>query len=77
MVLRIVKGEESAECINNTFLVLIPRVQSPTLLTQFRAFPGFIYEEQSACVLRRFIKRSKAKVNSLCAPKLDMMKSMT
>ena len=35
-VLRIVKAEESAECINDTFLVLIPKVISPSLLSQFR-----------------------------------------
>ena len=35
-VLKIVRGEESPECINDTFLVLIPKVLNPTLLTQFR-----------------------------------------
>ena len=30
------EGVESAECINNTFLVLIPKVKNPTSLTQFR-----------------------------------------
>src|SRR3954469_6430890 len=34
-VLLIVNGEESAESINNTYLVLIPKVKSPTLLSQF------------------------------------------
>ena len=32
-VLRIVRGEESPECINDTFLVLIPKVMNPTLLS--------------------------------------------
>src|SRR3954471_3860358 len=36
IVLRIVKGEESAASLNETILVLIPKVQSPTLLSQFR-----------------------------------------
>uniref|UniRef100_A0A453NE85 Reverse transcriptase domain-containing protein n=1 Tax=Aegilops tauschii subsp. strangulata TaxID=200361 RepID=A0A453NE85_AEGTS len=35
-VLRIVEGTESAECINDTILVLIPKVKNPTLLSQFR-----------------------------------------
>lgn len=35
MVLRIIDGTESAECINETILVLIPKVKNPTLLTQF------------------------------------------
>src|SRR4051812_32839535 len=34
-VLRIVRGEESAECVNEIVLVLIPKVINPTLLTQF------------------------------------------
>lgn len=35
-VLRIIDGTESAECINETTLVLIPKVKNPTLLSQFR-----------------------------------------
>lgn len=35
MVLKIVEGSESAACINDTILVLIPKVKKPTLLTQF------------------------------------------
>ena len=33
-VLRIVRGEKSAECINNTVLVLIPKVMNLTQLSQ-------------------------------------------
>ena len=36
VVLTIVEGSESAECINNTIMVLIPKVKNPTLLSQFR-----------------------------------------
>ena len=36
MVIKIVEGTESAESINETVLVLIPKVKKPTLLTQFR-----------------------------------------
>ncbi|XP_073362809.1 uncharacterized protein [Aegilops tauschii subsp. strangulata] len=35
-VLAIVRGEESPACLNDTLLVLIPKVSNPTLLTQFR-----------------------------------------
>ena len=35
-ILGILRGEESAECINDTLLVLIPKVSNPTLLSQFR-----------------------------------------
>ena len=30
--LRIIRGEESPKCINDTFLVLIPKVSNPTCL---------------------------------------------
>lgn len=36
VVLKIVRGEESAERVNDTLLVLIPKVLNPTLLTHFR-----------------------------------------
>ena len=36
MVLRIIDGTESAESINETILVLIPKVKNPTVLSQFR-----------------------------------------
>uniref|UniRef100_A0A453A7I6 Reverse transcriptase domain-containing protein n=1 Tax=Aegilops tauschii subsp. strangulata TaxID=200361 RepID=A0A453A7I6_AEGTS len=35
-VLEIVEGKESAKSINETVLVLIPKVKNPTLLSQFR-----------------------------------------
>ena len=35
-VLRIIDGTESAECINETLLVLIPKVKNPSSLAQFR-----------------------------------------
>jgi hypothetical protein len=36
VVIKIIKGEESAELINKIVLVLIPKVQNPSLLSQFR-----------------------------------------
>lgn len=36
VVLKIVEGTETAECINETVLVLVPKVKNPTLLSQFR-----------------------------------------
>lgn len=36
MVLRTVRGEQSAKIINDTVLVLIPKVMNPTLISQFR-----------------------------------------
>lgn len=36
IVLRIVRVEQSHECINETILVLIPKVTNPTILSQYR-----------------------------------------
>ena len=36
VVLKIAEGTDSAECINETILVLIPKVKDPTLLSQSR-----------------------------------------
>ena len=36
IVLRILNGEDSVEEINKNFIVIIPKVSKPTLLSQFR-----------------------------------------
>ena len=61
------RGEDSPECINDTILILIPKVTNPTLLTKFRLaskiianrlkqnLTDIISEEQSTFVLGRMI----------------------
>ena len=36
IVLRILRGDDSAEVINKTFVVLIPKITNPSLLSQLR-----------------------------------------
>lgn len=36
MVLKILRGEDDLEVINKTFIVLIPKITNPSLLSQFR-----------------------------------------
>uniref|UniRef100_A0A8R7TPD7 Reverse transcriptase domain-containing protein n=1 Tax=Triticum urartu TaxID=4572 RepID=A0A8R7TPD7_TRIUA len=36
MVIRLLEGDDSPEDINNTFIVLIPKIASPKILGQFR-----------------------------------------
>jgi hypothetical protein len=55
-VLDIVSGIESAESINDTILVLIPKVKNPTLISQFRPISlcNVFYKISSKVVSNRF-----------------------
>ncbi|XP_071679666.1 uncharacterized protein [Lolium perenne] len=76
VVLKILNGEDSPEIINNTFIVLIPKVARPEELGQFRPISlcNVIYKIASKVLANR-PKRNAAKKHQHCALKLDMRKA--
>ena len=55
MVLQIVKGVDSAESINESVRVIIPKVENPTLLSQFRptSLYNVVYKTASKVMANR------------------------
>jgi hypothetical protein len=55
IVLRVLRGEDDAKTINDTFIVLIPKVASPQELGQFRPISlcNVIYKIASKVVANR------------------------
>jgi hypothetical protein len=55
IVLRVLRGEDDAKTINDTFIVLIPKVASPEELGQFRLISlcNVIYKIASKVVANR------------------------
>jgi hypothetical protein len=55
-VLRVLRGQDSLECINKTFIALIPKVASPKELGQLRPISlcNVIYKIASTVMANRF-----------------------